>query len=206
MPDPTTAFLVGTSIYGTASARKSAKEASAASEEASEAALQFETQRYEDWQNTYGGIQENLREHYQGLSPEYYTATGLESHQAEFDKAMTRMDESLAQRGMSMSGISESLKSQALLNSAETKAAIRLEAPNKAAEAQKSFLQVGLGQNPANSMSNTLAGAAQTTAQTAQTTAALAGQATADTLTTIGTSLPEDLTKGTGLDTPGGTE
>ena len=83
------------------------------------------------------------------------------------------MEESLAQRGIDpSSGLSASLRAQAELGAAEERASIRRDAPRLAAEDQREFLQIGLGKNPASSVSEALA--AQTNVATAAATTAAA--------------------------------
>jgi hypothetical protein len=69
------------------------------------ASLAFEQQKYDDWKETYGGIEDNLSEYYNSLTPEYYAARGLEAFQKEQQRAFTTIKSSLAQRGIEDSGI-----------------------------------------------------------------------------------------------------
>lgn len=148
--------VAGATLVGGVLASKSAGDASDAASASASTQLAFDQQRLDDWNTVYGPVQDNLSDYYSKVTPEYYAATGLE----EFEKAkldsVTRMDEYLAQRGLVGSGIEASLKAQTELNAAETKAEIRRDAPRLAAEDQSHFLQIGLGQNPTSSVSQTL--------------------------------------------------
>jgi hypothetical protein len=91
---------------------------------------------------------------------------------------MQRLNENLAQRGIDpSSGIAASLGSQAELDAAESRAAIRRDAPRLAVEDQRQFLQIGLGQNPGSSMSSALRNQATLTAKNAAGQAQAVGQA-----------------------------
>jgi len=106
-----------------------------------------EQNTYDEWQSTYGPIESNLSEYFNSLSPESYAVRGLESQQQAFETSMTRINESLAQRGITNTAIGASIESQALLGNAEEKARIRAEAPAAAARDKLGFLQLGLGKS-----------------------------------------------------------
>jgi hypothetical protein len=157
---------------------RSADKASDAASDASAAQLSFEYEKYDDWNETYGPLQDNLAEYYNNVTPEYYAAVGVEKFNEEFQVGMKRIDESFAQRGIDpSSGISNSIKSQAELDAAETRAGIRREAPRQATEDQGRFLQIGLGQNPGSSISSTLSQRSREQSLTAQNASTAAGNA-----------------------------
>jgi len=157
---------------------RSADRASDAASDASAAQLSFEYEKYDDWKATYGDLQDNLADYYNNVTPEYYAAVGVEKFNEEFQVGMKRIDESFAQRGIDpSSGISNSIKSQAELDAAETRAGIRREAPRQATEDQGRFLQIGLGQNPGSSISSTLSQRSREQSLTAQNASTAAGNA-----------------------------
>ena len=104
-----------------------------------------EQARYEEWKAIYGPIEENLGEFYSNLTPETYTAAGLEFNQVELDKANTQALETFAQRGLSSSGLTASTEQQSSRTAAENKAKIRFEAPFKVAKEKSDFLSQGNG-------------------------------------------------------------
>jgi len=157
---------------------RSADKASDAASDASDAQLSFEYEKYDDWNETYGPLQDNLAEYYNNVTPEYYAAVGVEKFNEEFQVGMKRIDESFAQRGIDpSSGIAGSVKSQAELDAAETRAGIRREAPRQANEDRSRFLQIGMGQNPGSSLSSSLANSATNKANSANNAATAAGNA-----------------------------
>jgi hypothetical protein len=140
------------------SAAKSSKRATDSAEDAANKQLGFEQERYDDWNSVYGPIQDNLANYYNSVSPDYYASVGLEAFEQENDIRMSNLDEMFAQRGIDpSSGIAASLEAQGELGAAETRAGIRRDAPRAAAEDQSRFLQIGLGQNPASSVSSAMA-------------------------------------------------
>jgi hypothetical protein len=64
MPDPITGTVAavtgGVSLLGSTSANKAANKATDKASEAEAAALDFQKQQYQDWQDTFGPIQDNL--------------------------------------------------------------------------------------------------------------------------------------------------
>lgn len=194
-------FLSGLlSIGGAYMAKKSADRATDRADEAAQEQLAFAREQYEDWQNVYGPLQENLATYYSDLTPEFYEAVGLESFQVEQERMLQNMQERFAQSGIdSRSGIAQSLTAQAELAGAESRAAIRRQAPLQAMEDKTRFLQIGLGQNPASSLQNVLSQQAGTLQNLATQQQMAAGQAIGNAVQTIGnagTDLMKSMAKG----------
>lgn len=174
------------------SASNSASKAAASAEKAQ---LEFDKERYEDWKKVYGPVQDNLSAYYSNLSSDYYETMGLEAFELERNSAMDSLNTYLAQRGISDSGIATQLNAEADLNSATTRAQIRRQAPAQLAEEQMNFLSIGLGSNPANGVSNTLASQATGKRQLANSAASASGQAWSSAISSVGSLV------GTGLST-----
>ncbi len=189
-------FIAGATVVGAGISAHSANKASKRAEKASDAQIAFEQEKYDDWQETYGPIQDNLADYYNNLSPEYYEVQGLEAFEQERAVAMQQIEENLAQRGITDSGVAASISSQEKLQAAQTRAGIRTAAPIQAADEKMRFLQVGLGRSPGESMSRTLA--ERTRASEAEATAQgrVAGQAIGAAVTTVGTALADYNTEG----------
>lgn len=175
---------VASSVIGSRSSSKASKQAA----DASQAQLEFEYEKYDDWKATYGAIQDNLANYYQNITPEYYAAIGLEAFEQQQQASMTRIEESLAQRGLSDSPLAASIEAQSELDAAETRASIRRDAPAQARQEQSNFLAMGLGANPANSVSNALAQKANYAQNYATQSEMAAGRAWGNTFSTIGTA------------------
>ena len=184
--------VIGSAVIGGVVSSRSAKKATRSAERQSSDAIAFEQQKYDDWNATYGPLQDNLAEYYNNITPEYYETIGLEAFQQEQEAAMARIDESLVQRGIDpSSGIAASLEAQTELDAAEGRAEIRRDAPRQAAEDKSRFLQIGLGQNPGQSMSQTLANQASAAQQRATMQQQAAGQAVGAAINTAGTALAD---------------
>lgn len=143
-------------IVGGVMGAKGASDASKAAAKASDAELQFNQQRYDDWKAVFGPVQDNLSAYYSNLTPAYYEAVGLEAFELENNRALEGINTMLAQRGITDSGIAAQFKQEAALEAASARANIRRQAPVQAAGDQQAFLALGMGSNPADSVANTL--------------------------------------------------
>lgn len=183
----TTVVSAGVSANSASKARKAASKASANE-------LQFAQEQYDDWKEIYGPLQDNLAEYYTGLNAEFYEAVGLENLEQQLQVSNQRLDEMFAQRGIDpSSGIAASIDAQSELNAAEARAEIRRDAPRLAAEDKRSFLQIGLGQNPAQSVQSTLANQSANLQNQSNMANQVAGQAVGQAVQTIGTGLADYL-------------
>ncbi len=189
--------VAGATVVGAGMSRNAAKSASRDAKQASQAELAFSQEQYDDWKEVYGPLQDNLSEYYTNLTPEFYEAVGLENLEQQLQVSNQRLDEMFAQRGIDpSSGIAASIEAQGELDAAEARAEVRRDAPRLAAEDKSRFLQIGLGQNPAQSVQNTLSRQTSNLQQQANFAGQAAGQATGAAIQTIGTGLSDYLNKG----------
>lgn len=131
---------------GAAAAAKSSAAAQQASVDMTEEQLAFQREQYEDWKAVYGDLQENLGYYYSTLDPKDYEARGLQAVQQEYQTAKTQVDRTLAQRGISSSGIQAATDVSFAQSLASARADVRLKAPETVAKEQQGFLGIGLGQ------------------------------------------------------------
>jgi hypothetical protein len=184
-----TAVAGATLVSGYMSSR-SADKASDRASEASDQALALEYEKYDEWNATYGDLQDNLVSYYENVSPDYYAAVGVEKFNEEFQTGMQRINENFAQRGIDPnSALAASTTAQSEISAAETRAGIRRDAPRQAREDQRSFLQIGLGQNPGSSLSNALASDATNKANQANSAQGAAGDAWAAAIPAVGNAI-----------------
>lgn len=182
-------------VVGGMMSSKSASKDAKKSAQADKAALDFEKQRYNDWKAVYGDIQSNLAEFYGGLDSKYFEVSGIEALEQEKTLALENINTVLAQRGIDMSGMAGQAYVDLEMETAKERANIRKNAPLLAKEQQLSFLQVGLGQDPSSSMSQTLANQANNAADRADTSARSSAAATQAALTGVGNALSDYLEK-----------
>lgn len=151
--------IIGAAAIGAGSSALSAKSASKASKaatssadaaaqlqyEASSEQLAFSKQQYEDWQNIFGPIQDNLSSYYKNLSSDTVASLGIQNIEKEYARSSQLLDQSLAKRGIANSGATTQgitqLESARMLGRAEVQA----NAPMVAAQQKQGFLSIGLG-------------------------------------------------------------
>ena len=186
MPVAGAAITAVGSVAGAVISSKASSKASRQAADAQDAQLAFDMERYYDWQNIFGGVQENLANYYNSISPDYYVAAGLEVFEKEREAQMSKLNETLAQRGLSNSGLAATVATEDAISSAEARASIRREAPRQAREDQSRFLQIGMGQNPGSSVSSTLGNIATNAQTQANQASQAAGQAMSSAISTTG--------------------
>lgn len=191
MPGPVAAIVgvVGLSAFGSNQASKASKSASKAQARSDAASLAFERQKYNDWRNTYGDIENNLSAYYESLTPDYYATQGLEAFKKERATQMKTLRETLVQRGLWDSGVSAAVEKDNAFETAKGNAQIRAEAPSKVAGEKFNFLQAGLGLNPGDSMSQMLQNKATRDSNTAENARARAAESagnTAELISSVG--------------------
>lgn len=187
--------VAGATVVSAAVSNDSAsKDRKAASKSASKS-LAFEREKFDEWQATYGGLEDNLAGFYNQLTPEFYEAQGLQAFQKEQQVATERVKTSLAQRGIEDSGIALALEHQTAQEGAEARATIRAEAPLKSAEEQRKFLGVGLGLNPGASYSEALSNTASAAQTRANISEQQAGKAAGQAVTAVGKATADYLAR-----------
>lgn len=169
---------VASSAYGAKKAGDAAQNAAEYQAQADAERLAFEREQYDEWQDTYGGLEDNLAKYYEQLTPTLRTMQGLQAFEKEKQVAMDNLRTNMAQRGISTSGIAAQTNTAMAISSAEERARIRAAAPMEVAKEQSSFLQIGLGQDPSAGLSSAYGDQATNANRLMRDTAAASGQAT----------------------------
>ena len=107
--------------------------------------IDFAKQQYEDWKNIYGGIEQNLSNYYDNLSPQLIETQTLQSLQQSYQQQRNEMNQYFAQMGIE-SGVQADLMQELGMQKIRDEATAKVTAPMKAAEAKQSFLNIGLNQ------------------------------------------------------------
>ena len=191
MPVAGAAITAVGAIGGSVISSRASSKASKRAADAQDAQLNFDMERYDDWQNIFGGVQENLANYYNSISPDYYVAAGLEAFEKEREAQMGKLNETLAQRGLSNSGLAATVATENAISSTEARASIRREAPRQAREDQSRFLQIGMGQNPGSSVSSTLGNIATNAQTQANQASQAAGQAMSSAISSTGKAITQ---------------
>ena len=195
MSGATTAVAIGSaavvgaasSSYAASKASKSANAATAASSEASAAQLAFSKEQYEDWKSVFGDVQDNLAAYYKNLTPASIEATGVQAVKQEYANVSKNLTQTLAQRGISSSGLEAQAITDLAQKQAQDIAKVRVQAPIMAAQESMKFLSLGLNQG-----ANAVAGvgsAYQTQATLASQQAGMYNQQAAQASAGVGSAL-----------------
>lgn len=122
--------------------------------------IDFAKEQYSDWQDIYGSVQENLSDYYENLTSEKLVAQNLQSQQQEYQTAVKDIKETMAQRGLTDSGLETATLAQARLENAEERAAVRASGDELVNQQKLNFLSLGLGSQ--STATNTLSNAYST--------------------------------------------
>lgn len=135
---------------------KGAKKAAEASAQAAEKSygltkeeLDFQKEQYADWKAIYGPLQEDLGTYFKNLNGGTLSAPHIQAIQAESQKAQEQINQQLAQRGLSGSGLEASLTRQNIFSAGMQKAAARASGETLAVQQKQGFIGLGLGQGSA---------------------------------------------------------
>ncbi len=151
-----TGAIIGSAVLGAASsasassnAADSADAATAASSQATAEQLAFAKEQYADWKNVFGDVQDNLAAYYKNLTPDAIEASGIQNINQQYSQANKQITQSLAQRGISSSGLEGQAMVDLAQKQAQDTANLKIQAPMMAAQEQMKFLSLGLGQGQA---------------------------------------------------------
>lgn len=184
MPNPAVGVVAASALVSA----KSAKDASKVASGASAAELRFAEEQQARFEEIYGPVEDNLASYYNQLTPDYYAVQGLEAFQQEQDQALTKVRETLAQRGLADSGVAAATEIAFGQSEAQNRARIISEAPEKVAAKKLDFLSVGKGNAPTG-VQDALSGQAADAAKSAQQASAAAGAAVSAAANRIATGL-----------------
>lgn len=138
------AGIAGTamSAYGTYQGIKNQKAAVDAARQQDE----WARQRYNEQKAIYGDIEQNLANYYKTLTPEKKTSLGLDRYDQQFRLAQDKVAQTMAQRGLTGSGIEAEANYQMELQAAKDRAEIANQTEDLVRQQQLGFLGYGTGQ------------------------------------------------------------
>lgn len=188
-----TAILGAAAIGGVSSASSASKassaanNATAAASQASAEQIAFAREQYDDWKATFGDVQDNLSAYYKSLTPDTIQAQGSQAIKQQYTAASQQLTQSLAQRGISGSGLEAQVMTDLATKQAQDQATLRVQAPMMAAQEKMKFLSLGLGQGQLATQG--ISGALQSQAGLATQQAGMYNQQAAQASQGIGASL-----------------
>lgn len=192
------AAVVGSAVVGgVMSSRAAGKSADAsnnateASSQASAAQLAFSKEQYDDWQKVYGSLQDNLSTYYNSLTPEKYETQGIQAIKQAYSTAQKQVDQSLAQRGITTSGLTAQTQVDMASKQAQDIATVRATSEQAVAQEKMKFLSLGMNQYgaAANGVSNAYGNQANLAANQANMYNQQAAQASAGVGSALGSGV-----------------
>lgn len=97
----------------------------------------------DDWEGTFGGIQDNLSEYYNNLDPEKFALQSKIDFKRNMDKQMAQFNETMAAGGLQSAGMKAQTAKEAAFKTAEASAQIDINAPEEVARMKQGFLEFG---------------------------------------------------------------
>jgi len=167
-------------LVGASMAADAAGDAAAASARVQREQLAFEREQYNDWKDIYGPLQEDLGTYYKNLTGQTLSDREVEQIQLAGQRADDKIQATLAQRGLTGSGLDAELTSQNIYKTEIEKARSRANADETANLKKMQFLSLGLGQGQGimNQMGNTSRAASSAIMQGGAQQASIIGNAT----------------------------
>jgi len=111
--------------------------------------IDYMKERQAEWDKVFGPVQDNLANYYKNLTPDSYEAQQVAAIHTEYQKAMEGLQKTMAQRGITDSGINAAAMGRLEMAKAQDIATARIQAPEAVAQQQMNFLQTGLRLEPA---------------------------------------------------------
>lgn len=100
----------------------------------------------DDWEGTFGGIQDNLSDYYSNLDPTKYSTEAKAKLSQSMDKQMLQFNEDMSAQGLQSAGMKQQAGLESTFRQAEANAAIDLGAEDKVRGMQQGFLNSGANQ------------------------------------------------------------
>jgi hypothetical protein len=121
-----------------------------------EQALEYAQQLMADWEQTFGGIEENLSDYYNNLDPEKYAQEYKTNLYENIDKQVAQLNDSLASSGLQSSGMAAQTAKEAAFAKATGSAQADLAAEDKVNAMKQGFVNTGANRyaNAANATTN----------------------------------------------------
>jgi hypothetical protein len=111
--------------------------------------LAFSQQMLANWEETFGGIEQNLSDYYANLDPEKYAQQYKSDLYSNIDKQTQQLNEGLASSGLLTSGMQAQTEKEAAFAKAAGGAQADLAAEDKVRGMQQGFLNTGASQKSA---------------------------------------------------------
>ena len=99
----------------------------------------YASNMWQDWENTFGSVRNNLVDYYQNLDPMKYSTQWKADIEQNMGKALDQFDQVAAQSGIYTSGMKQQMQKEAAFDKAKQFAQADLAAPDYVAQQQNQF-------------------------------------------------------------------
>jgi len=129
-----------------------------------EDALAYAQGLMDDWESTFGGIEQNLSDYYANLDPEKYAQSYKSDLNANIDKQLGQMNEQMAASGLQTAGMKQQTAKEAAFAKATGGAQADIAAEDTVKGMQQGFVNTGANRyaNAANQTTNAYGNIANT--------------------------------------------
>ncbi len=139
--------LGGASLYNSYNQGKAAQSAANTSNQIAKQQMDYGQQDRQHYAAIYGDLEKTLSDYYNKLTPSKREQLGLSRYDTQFKTAQDNYKKSMAQRGLSGSGIAAEGDLQMNMQAAKDRTNIINQADTQTRSDQLGFLGVGLGQS-----------------------------------------------------------
>lgn len=153
--------MVWFALVGLAASAYSADKQNQTAKRDSRNSKNFAERQYADWEQIFGNPMKNMSSYLGSLTPERFTAVGLENYEKEYSAAIERLDADFAQRGLSNSGLAVQARTDLESQRITDRVNIRRSAEDEVMQRRMQFLSMSNSNAPQN-MQNVLSSQANT--------------------------------------------
>ena len=111
--------------------------------------VEYAQNRMQEWENTFGSVEQNIKAYLDTLTPDSYEARGITAVQTAYASQKKHLEEQLAQRGLDSSGAYAKGLSVLDQTAAQNIADVRIKAPEEVNKQKMAFLNLGMQENQA---------------------------------------------------------
>ena len=133
--------------------------------------IEFAQGLLDDWEGTFGGIEENMKEYYENLDPTKFATESKSQFMTEMDKQMKIFNETMASSGLQSAGMKQQAQKEMAFELAKGNAGIDIGAEDHVAGMKQNWLNYG---NPAKQQASGLLGQAYANDAQMKTNASIA--------------------------------
>ena len=107
--------------------------------------IEFAQGMLDEWEGTFGGIEDNMKEYYENLDPTKYATQSKSQYMAEMNKQMKQFNDTMAASGLQSAGMKQQAAKEQAFQLAQGNAQIDIGAEEYVADKKQGWLNYGSG-------------------------------------------------------------